>query len=373
MKVLHINCNYTTRGLHQTMIEHLDNYVENSVFVPVSNARNTVIKPNSNVTVSECFGSKDRFFFHRKQKKIIDAIEKVYDINSFDCIHAYTVFTDGNAASYLSKKYGKPFIVTVRNTDINVFFKYMLHLRKRGREILKESKRIICLSPAYKKILADKFLKNGQKDEADSKTRIIPNGIDDFWHRNLYSDKDLDSACKRIENKELKIVYAGQINKNKNLELTAEAIKTLIAKGWTVSFLAIGEIKDEQVFSELKKLDFFSHNPAVPKEELISFYRDADLFVMPSHAETFGLVYAEAMSQGLPVIYTRGQGFDGQFREGEVGYSVNDNDASELAEKILACCENYRRLSMDSMEKAGKFNWDVVSREYAGLYEELVR
>ena len=37
-------------------------------------------------------------------------------------------------------------------------------------------------------------------------------------------------------------------------------------------------------------------------------YRENDIYVMPSIIETFGLVYAEAMSQGLPVIYTRGQG-----------------------------------------------------------------
>lgn len=40
---------------------------------------------------------------------------------------------------------------------------------------------------------------------------------------------------------------------------------------------------------------------------------------MPSHKETFGLVYAEAMSQGLPIIYTKNQGFDGQFPDGYVG------------------------------------------------------
>ena len=40
-------------------------------------------------------------------------------------------------------------------------------------------------------------------------------------------------------------------------------------------------------------------------------------FCLPSHAETFGLVYVEAMSQGLPIIY-EGQGFDKQFQDGEV-------------------------------------------------------
>ena len=43
---------------------------------------------------------------------------------------------------------------------------------------------------------------------------------------------------------------------------------------------------------------------------------------MPSRYETFGLVYGEAMSQGLPIIYSKGQGVDGYFKEGTVGYGV---------------------------------------------------
>lgn len=56
---------------------------------------------------------------------------------------------------------------------------------------------------------------------------------------------------------------------------------------------------------------------------------------MPSFTESFGLVYAEAMSQGLPVIYSKGQGFDGQFAEGVVGYHVDAHDPEELCENII--------------------------------------
>jgi len=57
---------------------------------------------------------------------------------------------------------------------------------------------------------------------------------------------------------------------------------------------------------------------------------------MPSITETFGLVYAEALSQGLPVLYTRGQGFDRQFEEGEVGYAVDCFD-DRMHKKQLLC------------------------------------
>ena len=229
------------------MMEHLDSYTDNNVFVPTNDIRKTVIVPNDNVLISECFNNRDRFFFHRKQKKIIDAIERAYDIQSFDCIHAYTVFTDGNVARYLSRKYNIPYLVTVRNTDINIFFKYMLHLRNKGIEILKESAGIICLSPSYKKMLLDKYVSSKSAECIKKKISIVPNGIDDFWLLNTYKEKPIDLTNSRIAEKELKTIYVGQINKNKNLEESVNAIVELKKQGWSVTFTAIGEVQDEEM------------------------------------------------------------------------------------------------------------------------------
>ena len=92
---------------------------------------------------------------------------------------------------------------------------------------------------------------------------------------------------------------------------------------------------------------------------------------MPSHTETFGLTYAEAMTQGLPVIYTRGQGFDGQFSEGTVGYSVNSCDAAELAENIVKICEHYPELSKNCVQSVQRFQWDKIVQEYLRIYTEI--
>ena len=154
MRVLHINRNYLGTTLHQTMIEHLDQLgVESSVFVPVCKTEKATIKPNDNVCVSCCINNIDRYIFDLKQLKIIHSIEKKIDVKSFDCIHAYTLFTDGNAAMKLAQKYKKPFVVAVRNTDVNDFFAKLFYLRGRGVKIMREAKRIFFLSEAYRKIV----------------------------------------------------------------------------------------------------------------------------------------------------------------------------------------------------------------------------
>ena len=92
---------------------------------------------------------------------------------------------------------------------------------------------------------------------------------------------------------------------------------------------------------------------------------------MPSKRETFGLVYVEAMSQGLPVIYTKGQGFDTQFKEGEVGYHVQYNDAEEIAETILKIAKNYKKMSENAIKKSEEFNWEDISKIYIENYNQI--
>lgn len=132
MKVLHINCNYMDSWLHQTMIDELEQKnINNDVFVPLYNEKGHIVIPKKYVNISVCFKKYDRLVYHYKQRKIYKSIIKQFNILNYDCIHAYTLFTDGNVARKLSKKYNIPYAVAVRNTDVNTFFKYMFHLRKK--------------------------------------------------------------------------------------------------------------------------------------------------------------------------------------------------------------------------------------------------
>ena len=72
MNILHINRNYLTSPLHQVMMNHLDaTGVQSTVFAPTDDKNLSLIDPNPNVVVSECFTQWDRFFFVKKQKKIL--------------------------------------------------------------------------------------------------------------------------------------------------------------------------------------------------------------------------------------------------------------------------------------------------------------
>ncbi len=69
--------------------------------------------------------------------------------------------------------YKIPYIVAVRDTDVNVFFKRMVHLRSLGVDILKRS-RIIFLSISYRDLILEKYVPEDLKEKVFSKSRIIP-------------------------------------------------------------------------------------------------------------------------------------------------------------------------------------------------------
>lgn len=371
MRVLHINCNYIGTTLHQLMVDALTKAgIENEVFVPTYDRNISAIKPNDNVYVSECFNKWDRIAFDYKQSKIIKAIEEHYDVASFDLIHAYTLFTDGNAARILSEKYGVPFVVAVRNTDVNDFFKKMLHLRSRGIKTMLAAKKVFFLSPAYRTEVFGKYVPEKRRDILFGKTEILPNGIDDFWFEHLYQERNSEEIERRIQNKQIRLIYAGGIDRNKNITTTCEAIDLLKKDGWTVDFTVVGKVKNQEVFDSIK--DKVNYLPARPKEALIAAYRKADIFVMPSHHETFGLVYAEAMSQGLPVIYTKEQGFDGQFKDGEVGFSVDSASPDDLAQRIQDICANYSEFSVRCLDRVTAFRWSDIVEKYCFMYDAIL-
>ena len=372
MKVLHINCNYVSTALHQTMVTHLDTLgVESTVFAPVYSLKNAVITPRENVVACKCFHKWDRIWFYRKQKKIQRALEAKISVGEFNLLHAYTLFTDGNCAYKLSKKYNIPYVVAVRDTDVNTFFHYAPYLRKRGVEILKNAAAVFFLSSAYQEQVLSKYVPKSQRKNVERKSHIIPNGIDNFWLDNPYTERDIVKTQKLLEEKRVKIIFVGAIIKRKNPLITLKAIDLLEKKGYKVEFTVVGGIGDAHIGRVLLSDKRVRYAGKLTKNDVIEQYRNNDIFVMPSHTETFGLVYAEAMSQGLPVIYTKGQGFDGQFPEGEVGYHVDDHSKEAVADGIEKIVRSYGEISGRCLKNIERFRWMDICETYKSIYREI--
>jgi glycosyltransferase involved in cell wall biosynthesis len=365
--VLQICSYYVGTKLYHKLFEALEKFnIEEDVYIFTDKDFKERNEYPSNVYLSKCYNKLDRLFFHIKHKKVLNDIENKVNIDKYDIMHAHSLFSNGYIAYKLNQKYNIPYIVSVRNTDVNVFFAKMIHLRNTGISILRNAEKIIFISQAYKEYTIEKFIPPKYKQEIKDKSIVIPNGIDEFWLNNKFIERNSGNESNKIN-----IIYAGTIDSNKNIGTTVNACKILIEKGYDVNFKIVGRIINKRYCNFINKNEFIKYIPYSRKEELINYYRDSDIFIMPSKHETFGLVYAEAMSQGLAIIYTRGQGFDRQFAEGEVGYSVQYNSSNEIVDKVMRILRNYKTISNNCLNKVSKFDWNSIAKEYVTLYEKI--
>lgn len=367
MKVLQICNGYYMSRLYDKLFEGLNYHSINSE-VMVSMRKNNPIKSDKeNVYTLKAFNYVDRFFFKNKCRKILGEIEKKYHnvIVQSNLIHAHTLFSDGYIAYSLYKKYNIPYMVAVRNTDLNVFFKYRKNLKHIGIEIMKNASAIIYLSKAYLERTNKKYIPIKYRDTFLKKSFVIPNGIESIWFENESCEK------KNRTSDVINIVYTGEISTNKNIKKTIEAIEILRNRGLSVNYTVIGQMLEKK-YETLMGKKWVNYYPFLSAEELIEMYKTQDVFVMPSKTETFGLVYAEAMSQGLPVIYTSGEGFDKQFPEGDVGFSVDCNNEINIANKIEQIIKDYDNLSMRAKANSGIFKWEKISEQYKDIYKKIV-
>ncbi len=363
MKILHINCNYYGSGLHRNLADALLKHdIYSSFFVPIPK-RFRDYKNEEGVFPAPCYNKLDRLFYFVKQLKIYRALEK----NAYggaDFTYANTLFSDGNISLKIKKDAGIPYVVAVRNTDINAYLRYKPWLLHHGIKILEEAEAIIFISKKYKDKFFEKYIRGNQRKKLLKKVYVIPNAIDDFWINNCGNPKSEIAVNKRVIN----LIFAGRIDKNKNIETTQAAMNILNNNGIKCRLKIVGPVSEKDTFESIMKNKNTVYLEKQPKEELIHEYRESDVFVMPSFTETFGLVYVEAMSQGLPVVYSKGQGFDGFFEEGEIGFSSDSSSAESVAKAIQNCLRGYSERSTRCIEKAKYFNWENISNRYADVF-----
>lgn len=110
------------------------------------------------------------------------------------------------------------------------------------------------------------------------------------------------------------------------------------------------------------------------KTELPELSRSACAFVLPSRYETFGVVYAEAMSMGLPVIATRCGGPE-DFMNSSTGYMVSPDDVSGLTDVIIKMADNWS--SFDRAEIAAhaerRFSPEVIAGQLTEVYGTVIK
>ena len=190
----------------------------------------------------------------------------------------------------------------------------------------------------------------------ETTTIVIPNGVNvqDF------------SGGKKNDNNVYTILSVGALTQFKRHELTIKAMKHVE----NARLMILGKGEEE---NELKKLaekcipGRYTISSA-PYSEIRKYYKMADLFVLPSCEEPFGIVYLEAMSSNLSIVAPD----DSQRREiiGEAGLYCNVEDEMIYAKTIEeALRKEWKNVPV---ERAKKFDWTIVAAQYNNLIKKVM-
>lgn len=371
MEVLHICSDYPYTPIYHQLLNSFSKKHNHLMYVPLANGNvfdnKYDMAGHNRLVYSYDFNKIDRWFYKNKTKKILSSITRRSLIKTCDLVHAHYLFSAGGVAYELKMNQGIDYLVAVRNTDINFFFKYGIHLRPHAIKILKEASKVVFISPTFLNTMLNKYIPLNLREGISSKSIIIPNGIDDFWHKNRY-----DRISNSFSNG-LKLLFVGEFTANKNIETIIKVVHLLRGKGVNAQLTLVGDGPNGAHINRIitNKEFIKRHAWTNSREELKEFYRDADIFLMPSFNETFGLVYIEALSQGLPLIYTRDQGIDGYFMQGQVGYACNPSNADEICTNIMKIMDNYSTISYRCSNSFDSFSWAGVAKQYESIYESI--
>lgn len=368
-KLLQISNDFADQKIYVNLVRHLsDKGFEQIVYVPVrwkekiDGNRDDSIK---NVTYHYSYILKRNLLFklrfHRKIAIILRDLEHKIDVSTLGLVHAHFLFSDGAVAYQLKRKYNIPYVVSVRATDIYTFFRYMIHLRSLGNRIINEAERVIFINQSYKNVFDAKYKMSFLKGE-ESKFMVIPNAIDDAWFQRAPMKKSVGTP--------IYLLYVGRIIKRKKLDLVIRALKRLNKANNNKFRLEV--VGDGDFIERARKLadeNVIFHGRITDIGRLIQIYERCHIFTMPALRETFGLVYIEAMSQGLPIILCHGEGVDGFFPEGSVGSAVSPNSVSDLVNAVNSILAQYNVLSTNAIRESRRFNWKDITNQYTQAYK----
>jgi D-inositol-3-phosphate glycosyltransferase len=116
--------------------------------------------------------------------------------------------------------------------------------------------------------------------------------------------------------------------------------------------------------------------PPQPHDALVDYYRAADLLIMPSYSESFGLVAAESQASGLPVVAARVGGLPYVVGSSESGLLVDGHDPHSFAAAATAILDHpgFRsNLSDGAIEFAARFSWDGTADRLLDLYDGIAK
>jgi len=281
----------------------------------------------------------------------------------FDVIHAHDWMTypAGLSVSALS---GKPLVVHIHSTE---FDRSGVNINQRIYDIeragLHGARRVICVSRLTRDIVTSRY------GVPESKCRVIYNAI-------TINGEPLPHSVQRIEKDDKIVLFLGRITMQKGPEYFLAAAKRVLEVMDNVKFVMAGSGDMIRRMIELAAAmgigQHVTFTGFLRGHDIDEVFKMADLYVMPSVSEPFGLAPLEALTHDVPVLISKQSGVSEVLTH---ALKVDFWDINEMANKIIAVLRHpplQKTLREHGAFEVRKFAWIDAARQVVGVYQETV-
>lgn len=299
--------------------------------------------------------------YYHALKKLITSLHKE---NNFDLIHAQVGYPDGYAAAKLAKQLNLPLVVTCHGQELQIIVNKSPKLKQLTIESLKSAERVIVTGPKLHKLATQHNLTN---------LTIIPNGLDKQTQTETKTHPLIQENT--LPPQPSTILSVANLLEQKGIQHVIQALKHI--KPQDLLYLVVGDGPYMSTLQALAKEQgladkvFFAGQ--IPHSQIYDWYSKADLFIMPSRDEAFGMVYLEAMQAGLPIIGCQGEGIMPQIEEAIAGIAVPFNNPQSIKEAIEEVKANPAKYKENAKRLAAQYCWENNALAQLQVYKEVTK
>ena len=312
---------------------------------------------------------------------------RIVKSENYDAIHSH-YWLSGKVAMPAAKELGIPLIHTmhtmarVKNLNLAEGESPEPMIRVQGEtQVVAAANALIANTDAEAASLVSLY------DACPDTVHVVSPGVDLY----TFTPGEGRSAARQfvgLPQDALVVSFVGRIQPHKGPEVliraTSELVKhsPLLRHKLVVNIMGGASGANTDEVDRLKELstwlgidDVVRFEPPVARKDLAQWYRAADLVVVPSYSESFGLVALEAQACGTPVVATAVGGLRTAVADGISGVLVDGHDPKAWSSVIVRLLQEPQRrvlLSMGAIEHASHFGWDATARGTLDIYDLVI-
>jgi len=288
-------------------------------------------------------------------------------------VHGY-LHAEPSIVSVIAKLKKKPFVLTAHDLiasygGFSAAFKSLADIGF-GRFVIRSAAALIAVAPLNR----EEYLNLGGRDE---QICIIPNGIQRENFANLQPSAEI---LNDLNNPDHLVLFVGRLTQYKGAQYIVAAIKDIIEQYSVTKFVFIGQ--DDGYRAQLMRQaaengvsDVCIFTGQVSDEKLRQFYASADVFVLPSTCEAFGMAALESIAAGTPVVLANSGGLSYILSEfGGYPLDMSTDVSIQIARAVKLVFRNGARNRIEAERKKAldEYSWNNVARRLTKVYEGVL-